>query len=338
MLKEYINKVKKGDSLSVQESEKCLLTILDNEVDDNQIADFLISLAEKGESKNEVIGFSNILLSKTLPLKLDKESIDLCGTGGSGLNRFNVSTTSSFILASGGVKVIKHGNKGSQKPNGSFDLLDELKCNYDLKEENQKKLFNSTNLTFIFARKYHPAMKKVVNARKMAKRRTIFNIIGPLCNPAKPNYQIIGTTDSKKAKLIADCLLEMSKKRCLVVLGEPGIDEISISGKTSIYKIQDNTINKYKLDPHKFNINYTEYSKIPAGNADENISILNSLLNNTAPESIKDMVCLNSGAAFYCYGKTENIKEGIEKSRSLLKSGTVKEFVDNYISESNKLD
>ena len=140
-----------------------------------------------------------------------------------------------------------------------------------------------------------------------------------------------------KAGLIAECLSEMGKKRCFVVLGEPGIDEISISGSTSLYRVEGNEVKKYKLKPEKFNIEYTRYSDIPGGNAEENVSIFNSLLENNAPESVKNMVCLNSGAAFYCYGETESIRDGFEKSRELLKSGTVKNFAEDYISRCGNL-
>jgi len=333
MLKEYVEKLKAGKNLTQQEANKCLTAIFNNDLEDREIADILSELAEKGESKDEIIGFAKALLSKALPLPLTNDSIDLCGTGGSGLDRFNVSTASAFILAAGNVKVIKHGNKGSRKPNGSFDFLEKLGVEYDFEENRMKQIFESTGMCFVFARKYHPVMKKVVGARKLLGKRSIFNIIGPLCNPAQPDYQIIGSPDIEKGRVIAESLTELGRKKCLVVSGEPGIDEISISGKTHVFEINKTEITEYDLNPEDFNITTVNYGDIPAGNAEDNANHFFNLINNAANDSLASFVCINSGAAFYCCGKTEDISKGIRLSRQLIQTGEVKKIYEQYISE-----
>ncbi|MBN2443692.1 MAG: anthranilate phosphoribosyltransferase [Spirochaetales bacterium] len=331
MITDYLNKIRNQENLTQTEAEKCLNLIFHESVKDDDIAELLILLAEKGESKEETAGFSASLLKNAIKLDLTRESIDLCGTGGSGRDRFNISTLSAFILAAGGMKVIKHGNKGSRCANGSFDLLEKIGCNFDLPEERQKAVFNETNLCFVFARKYHPAMKKVVPARKKAARRTIFNIIGPLSNPAQPYYQIIGTTEHTKAKLIARVLEESDRKKCLVIVGEPGIDEISISGKTTIYEVENKKIKEYTFEPQDFNIPLIKYEYLPGGDADTNKKLFLDLIENKGNNYLKDMVCLNAGAAFYCAKADKTIDDGCERSRELLDSGKVKKIYEKYI-------
>lgn len=330
MISEYLGKLRNNKDLGQDEAEKCLDMIFHESVKDDDIAELLILLAEKGETKEEIAGFSKSLLKNAVKLAFTRESIDLCGTGGSGRNRFNISTLSAFILASGGIKVIKHGNKGSRRPNGSFDLLEKLECPFDLSENKQEEVFNETNLCFVFARKFHPAMKKVVPARKKAGRRTFFNIIGPLCNPAQPYYQIIGTTEHTKANLIAEVLAQSDRKKSLVVVGEPGIDEISISGKTTLYEVESGSIKEYSFEPQDFNIPLIKYEYLPGGDADTNSGLFLELIDNKGSMHLKDMVCLNAGAAFYCAGAETSIEDGYKRSCRLIESGKVKEVYEKY--------
>ena len=325
MIDKYLEKIKSGQSLNAQEAQDCLNSILEQDIDDQTIADLLISLAEKGEDLAEIIGFSRALISKTLPINLPKDSIDLCGTGGSSFNRFNISTTSAFILSAGDVAVVKHGNKGSKKPNGSFDLLEEIGCFIAAAPPVLEGIFSRTQLCFLFARQFHPAMKKVAPARKIAARRTIFNIIGPICNPVQPDYQIIGTTNQKTAKLIAETLKAQGRKRCLIVVGEPGIDEISISGGSQIIELKDGALQEYSLKPQDFGIQPLDYGSIPCGDAKKNAEIFLGLLEKGEPASVLNMLCLNSGAAFYCCGKVASIQAGYELSRSIISSGKARE-------------
>ena len=338
MISESIDKIKTGESLQSSEAEQCLNTILEKDVPDRQIAELLIALSEKGETADEILGFSRALLAKSRPVPLPSNAIDSCGTGGSGLSRFNVSTTAAFVLSVGGVPVIKHGNKGSKRPNGSFDLLEKLGCEFDFEDNQLADIFAKTNVCFLFARTYHPVMKKVVTARQIAARRTIFNLSAPLCNPANPQYQILGTIDVEMGRQLAEVLRQLGRKRFILVIGEPGIDEISISGPTHIFELADGVIEEYNIEPSDFGIAERDYNTIPGGDANENAEIFLSLLQNQTPKSILDLVCLNAGAAFYCFGRTDSIKEGFDLSRSLFADGLVQEKFLEYKRLSNKPD
>ena len=338
MISEYIDKIKAGGSLQVSEAEQCLNTILEEDVPDRQIAELLIALSEKGESADEILGFSRALLAKSSPVPLPSNAIDSCGTGGSGLNRFNVSTTAAFVLAAGGVPVIKHGNKGSKRPNGSFDLLEKLGCEFDFEDNQLQRIFTRTKVCFLFARTYHPVMKKVVTARQMANRRTIFNLSAPLCNPANPQYQILGTIDVEMDRKLAEVLRQLERTRFLIVIGEPGIDEITISGPTHIFEGVGDVTKDYKITPSDFGITEQNYNTIPGGDRDENAEIFLSLLQNQTPEPILDLVCLNAGAAFYCFGQTDSIKEGFDLSKSLFAKGLVQDKFLAYKRFSNRKD
>ena len=225
----------------------------------------------------------------------------------------------------GGVPVIKHGNKGSKRPNGSFDLLEKLDCKFDFEDDRLAEVFVKTNVCFLFARTYHPVMKKVVAARQMVDRRTIFNLSAPLCNPANPQYQILGTIDVEMGSRLAEVLRQLGRKRFLIVIGEPGIDEISISGPTRIFEFAEGMTKEYDITPSDFGITEQDYNTIPGGDSDENVEIFLSVLRNQTPESILDLVCLNAGAAFYCFGRTDSITEGFNLSKDLFARGLVQE-------------
>lgn len=338
MISAYIDKIKAGKSLQSDEAEQCLNTILEKDVADGQIAELLIALSEKGENADEILGFSRALLARSRPVPLTSNAIDSCGTGGSGLDRFNVSTTAAFVLSAGGVPVIKHGNKGSKRPNGSFDLLEKLGCEFDFEDDRLTRISARTNVCFLFARTYHPVMKKVVTVRQMVGRRTIFNLSAPLCNPANPQYQILGTIDVAMGRQLAEVLRQLGRTRFLIVIGEPGIDEISISGPTHIFERAGNVTREYEITPWDFGITEQDYSTIPGGDSDENAEIFLSLLQNQTPEPILDLVCLNAGAAFYCFGQTDSIREGFDLSKSLFANGLVQEKFLEYKRLSNGID
>ena len=330
MISKYIDKLREGESLQADEGEQCLSAILESNLPDEQIAELLIAFSEKGETADEILGFSRALLAKARPVPLSSDVIDSCGTGGSGLNRFNVSTTAAFVLSAGGVPVVKHGNKGSKRPNGSFDLLEKLDCEFDFRDDCLEDIFKRTNVCFLFARTYHPVMKKVVTARQMVDRRTIFNLSAPLCNPANPQYQILGTIDVDIGRQLVEVLRHLGRKRFLIVVGEPGIDEISISGHTHIFEMAEGVTREYQISPSDFGIAKRDYNTIPGGDSDENAEIFLSLLQYQTPEPILDMVCLNAGAAFYCFGRTDSIEEGFDLSKDLFAKGLVQEKFLEY--------
>jgi anthranilate phosphoribosyltransferase len=264
-MQKIVQALQERRDLQPQEARECINQLLDPEVSDSLKAEVLIALADKGESVQEILAFSQALLDKALPYDLTRESIDLCGTGGAGHNRFNVSTTSAFILAGAGIPIMKHGNKGSKRPNGSFDLLEELGLRVDFSPEEQQEVYDETGLCFLFARMVHPAMKAVVAARKLAGRRTIFNIVGPLCNPVRPHYQIVGTIDQRIGRNLLEVMQGQGRKGAMVVMGEPGIDEISIAGKSRIWDLRQEEIREYSVQPEDFGMSAVPYTSLPGG-------------------------------------------------------------------------
>lgn len=330
MLDSFIKKISRGCDLSESEAQECLDKMLSGECQEESIIQLLDSLCQKGESISEITGFAKTLLSKKVPVQLNGSPIDLCGTGGSGLERFNVSTAVAFVLASGGYPVAKHGNKGSKKANGSFDLLEKLGIDINTTPELAAELFQTTSLCFLFARAHHPDMKHVGPARAKLGRRSIFNLIGPLCNPADIQYQIMGISDPKLGPTISEVLKQLERKKALVVYGEPGIDEFSISGPSTYWLVENGQISEHSLVPNDLGIAEVPYERLPHGDCDLNVEIFHKLINGHDCEGLSDMVALNAGAAIYTLEQTDSIQEGYSHAKELLNTRKTKQFFENY--------
>lgn len=329
-MKSFIEKIKNGQNLSEEEASSCLHSILHDQWEESDLIKFLEALISKGESIDEITGFAKELVKNCVKISIDKEAIDLCGTGGSGLDRFNVSTTVAFVLAAGNYKVAKHGNKGSKQPNGAFDLLEELNIKFMLTPPELENQFNTHNLCFMFARTHHPAMKAVGPARAKLGKRSIFNIVGPLSNPAQVYHQIVGVSKKEQGKDLLQALVNLGKKRALVVYGEPGIDEFSISGNSTYWFWDGNTISKNTFNPKEHGITLKDYTQLPHGLSDINAELFLRLLEGDSCGGLDDMVALNAGAAIYTLGKTESIQEGYKIAKELLSSGKVKNYFDQF--------
>lgn len=306
--------------------------MLSGKLSDHEIAQAITSLRERGETADDISEYVKVISRHAQPILPAGELLDICGTGGSGLSRFNVSTASAFVISALGVKVIKHGNRGSQKPNGSFDLLESLGIDIEQTPAQIEETIARSDLGFVFARRYHPSLRAVANARKMAGGRSIFNLAGPLSNPAKVTYQVIGTADLNKAEILAEACMKLGRKRAAVVCGEPGIDEISISGSTHVYECSEGNIRFYKIEPEALGIIPVPYHEIPGGNVDVNREIFVSLLEGDAPQSIIDMVSVNSGMSLYLSGKEPSIQGGYAAAKECIASGRMKSQFDKYTS------
>jgi len=303
--------------------------VINKEISDVQVSAMLTAMSAKGFEADEIVEIAKILMTMSKGFETSF-AMDNCGTGGSGYQRFNVSTVSAFVLASGGVRVAKHGNYASSGRVGSFDLLDELSIPFSFSPEESKKILEKKNLVFLFAPFYHPSMKNVAKIRKELQFKTIFNILGPLLNPANVSSQIVGTTSKKIAKVIAKSLKKMGRERFLVVCGD-GIDEITISGDTVIFEYdikKGDEIFEKKVSPEDFGIKKVEFDEILGGDLKENAAIAEEILLGNKHSAKFDMVALNAGAGFYLMGITSNIKDGFEKAKNLLLNGEVyKKFI-----------
>ncbi|MBU2530800.1 MAG: anthranilate phosphoribosyltransferase [Elusimicrobia bacterium] len=318
-------------NLTRKEAEKICDEIFDKKYTDEEIAEILICIAKKGETEEEIAGFSDSLLKHAEPFPYREDVFDICGTGGSTVERFNVSTVVAFILASLGVKVAKHGNRGSHRPNGSFDFLEELGINIDVDGYVLSECLEKTNLAFIFARKFHPAMKMVAKARKIVDHRTIFNLAGPISNPANIKKQVVGTADKNMVDLLVKTGRLIGREECLVVSGHPGIDEISVSG-ISIVGGSQTTIRE--ITPEQIDTPRYDYDKIPCGDAKFNAQEFYKLINNSANNGLEDIVCVNAGLALAFFKKSnfiiEDIKDGIRESRDAIRLGWMRKKFEEY--------
>ncbi|MFA5879565.1 MAG: anthranilate phosphoribosyltransferase [Candidatus Margulisiibacteriota bacterium] len=317
MLEFFLDKVKNQIDLSEEESFQVLQIIFSGQCKLEEIIALLANLAIKGESVNEIIGFTKAMWQNAVKIDLLKDSIDTCGTGGSNRPRFNVSTAAAFVMAAGGVPVIKHGNRGSKTANGSFDFLEALGISFEVENNQIVELFNKTNLCFLFARNFHLAMKHVSAARKQIPGRTIFNLIGPLCNPARVNYQVLGTTSSEIAAKLAHALAQFETKKALVIVGADGFDELSLTHDSLIYEVSKQNINKIMFSPESLNIKLN--SSVVVGSALENANLFVKLIqegNIEHPNSL--LIALNAGAGFYCFGKKDSIIQGFEYAKELI--------------------
>lgn len=305
--------------------------MLQGNLSDEEICSSIISLRERGETADDIFEYVECINSHSVSVCPHGDLMDVCGTGGSGLSRFNVSTASTFILSALGIKVIKHGNRGSQRPNGSFDLLEKLGINIEQSPAEIEKTIKYQNLGFVFAKYYHPSLKAVARGRQLAGGRSIFNLAGPLSNPAKITYQVIGTADHSKAEILSEVCLKLGRKKSIVVYGEPGIDEVSISGVTHVYECSNENVKYYTICPQDFGIMPVDYGNIPGGDADENMNIFLELLEGKAPQSIIDMVSLNAGIALYAAGKVDTIKAGYISAKECIFTGLMKKQFEQYL-------
>lgn len=285
-------------------------------------AELLTTWSGRGETAVELAALVRLLRERAVRVAVPP-SLDLCGTGGSGLTRFNVSTTAAFIIAAAGVPVGKHGNFGSTRPNGSFNLLDELGVRYDLEPEAQAQLQQETGLCFFFARRHHPAVGAVVPYRKAAGCRTIFNLAGPLANPGEVRCQLIGVAKPELAEVVIGGLQELGLPGALVVHGAPGIDEWSVVGPTRWWLLRDGQVSEGDDDAPAYPS--LQHGDLPGGDAPENAVTFRQLLDGTITGPLRDMVCTNAGIAIDLWqGREPGARgEGFEIADKLLASGEV---------------
>jgi anthranilate phosphoribosyltransferase len=303
--------------------------LLSGELTDTEAASLLVQLAEKGETSEELHGFVTSLLEHAEPVPFDGATIDTCGTGGSGLERFNVSTLVAFVLAAAGLTVAKHGNRGSRRPNGSFDLLEALGVPIDLDGQAVARALEETGLAFLYARRFHPVMKGVAQARKLAARRTIFNLAGPLSNPTRVQVQVVGSCSERDARTVAGCLWRMGRHQAITVTGHSGIDEVDLAGPSLFFRASAEPVAD-SFDPELLGLSRIPYAELPGGDAGVNAELFRSLLAGTGSKPLAQLVCFSAAVVFRACGKAKELAEGLEQARELLGSGQVREKFEQY--------
>lgn len=336
-MKTFLDAVLNRRDLSQDEAYKAMEFIMEGNANDCQIASFLTALKIKGETTDEISGFSRAMLDKAIKVKSrHKNIVDTCGTGGDGLGTFNISTTAAFIAAGAGVPVAKHGNRNVSSRSGSADVLEELGVNINIECSEVSDCLDSIGIGFIFAPKAHTAMKYVAKARKDMGIRTVFNILGPLTNPARPNGCVLGVFDNNLIYMMINTLKNLGVERAFVVNSEEGLDELSVSGKNSVAELRDDRISKYILDTEKLGFKKSNISDLIGGDAKENAGILVSILTGEEKGARRDSAVINAAAAIVSGKKTDSLSEAVDLANYSIESGKAYEKLNRLIEFTNR--
>jgi anthranilate phosphoribosyltransferase len=348
MIQAAIAKVVNHEDLSQAEMETVMNEIMSGEA---QIGAFITALRMKGETVDEIVGAARVMREKATRIKvidtalsldrdeinIDSETIlDTCGTGGDGTNTFNVSTATAFVAAGGGVKVAKHGNRAVSSQCGSADVLESLGVKLDLSPQDIEKCIREVGIGFLFAPLFHGAMKYAAGPRKEIGLRTIFNILGPLTNPAGATAQVLGVYSPDLTEKLAQVLGKLGSKEAFVVCGEGTFDEISICSPTRISHLKDGNVRTFQITPEDYGFKRAALDSIKGGDARENARIIRDILNGQEGAR-KDMVLLNAGAALVAAGFDQDLKDGIKRAREVIDSGKAREKLEQLIEFTNRI-
>jgi anthranilate phosphoribosyltransferase len=332
-MKAVIEKLRAELDLTSAEVDLAVTQLLSDQVDDQLKGDFLIALHKKGETAEEIVAFVQPLMKRALDPMIDAAQlpgpmVDICGTGGDGLSFFNVSTAAMFVVAAGGAVVAKHGNRRVTSSCGSADVLEQLGIAIDLAPEQLRESLQRHRLGFIFARTYHPAFRALAAMREhlaRQKMRTVFNLLGPLLNPARPSRQLIGVFDPRWTGILAEVLQQMGRERAWIVHGlgdgDTGMDDISISGATTIAELADGRVSSAVMDVSWLGVARASVTELQGGDARQNAEIIQGILSGKISGAKRDMTVVNAAGGFVVAGLAKDLKEGIELAHEEIDSG-----------------
>jgi len=300
-----------------------------------QIGGFLVGLQMKGETITEIAAAAKVMRDLATPVSISGDHVvDTCGTGGDGASTFNVSTASAFVVSAAGAKVAKHGNRSMSSTSGSADVLEAAGVNLDITPEQVKHCVDSIGVGFMFAQKHHGAMKHAIGPRREMAVRTIFNLLGPLTNPAKARHQVLGVYDQKWVEPMAHVLQQLGSEHVLVVHAEDGLDEISIASPTHVAELKDGKVQCYSISPEDFGIERNDIALLAVNNAQESLAIIEAIFDGQLGPA-RDIVVLNSGAAIYAADLASSLAEGIEIAKTMIDNGQAKQKLHDLIACTN---
>ena len=350
MLKQAIHKVVDRSDLSEEEMEAAMEVIMSGEATPAQIGAFITALRLKGETVEEITGAARVMRRKATRIEVDNSAInidrdeinvdtetvvDTCGTGGDGTNTFNVSTTTAFVVAGCGLRVAKHGNRSVSSLCGSADVIESLGVNLDVPPAVVEKCLNQVGIGFLYAPALHSAMKYAIGPRREIGIRTIFNILGPLTNPAGANVQVLGVYEKELTPVLAEVLNKLGTRSAFVVYGEDSLDEISITGKTQVSELKDGQVTTYTIEPEDFDLPRANLKDIRGGDVQENAGIVLSILQGD-PGPRRDMVLLNAAAALVAAGRAADFPDGITQAAEAIDAGRALEKLDGMKAITNE--
>lgn len=324
MIKEGIQKIVEGKNLEKQEARDIMKEIMSGSATEAQIGAFLTALRLKGETVQEISAFAAVMreFCHRIHPKVNGRLVDTCGTGGDKIKTFNVSTTAAFIVAGAGITVAKHGNRSVTSKSGSSDVLEKLGFNLNLEPKAIEKIIENVGIGFMFAPNFHPAMKYAIGPRREIGIRTVFNILGPLTNPASANAQVLGVYSEELLEPLANVLRELGCEEAMVVHGVDGLDEISIIGKTKVAKLKDGEVSLTEITPKDYSLKTAKPEQISGTTPEESAELTFKLLNNSKLQDPKrDMALINSAAGILVGGKTDDLAGGMELAAESIESG-----------------
>ena len=336
MIKEAIIKLSKKQDLAYAEAEAVMDEIMSGQATPVQMSAYLTALALKGETIDEITASAAGMRAHCIKLLHNLDVLEIVGTGGDGSNSFNISTTSSLVIAAGGVPVAKHGNRAASSKSGAADVLEALGVKITLTPERSAEILKKINICFLFAQNYHIAMKYVAPIRKELGIRTVFNILGPLSNPAGANMELMGVYDQSLVEPLAQVMANLGVDRGMVVYGQDSLDEISMCAPTSVCEIKDGKFTSYEITPEQFGYERCEKGALTGGTPAENAEITKAILKGEEKGPKRQAVCLNAGAALYIAGKAASIEEGVKLAESLIDSGAALKKLEEFVEETNK--
>ena len=335
-ISEAIKAVISKQNLNEGEMHDVMNSIMTGQTTDAQIGAFLVGLSMKGETIEEITASAKVMraLATSVELSSNDYLVDTCGTGGDGLGLFNISTASAFVVAAAGGKVAKHGNRSISSKSGSADVLEAAGINLNISPELISQCIEEIGLGFMFAPAHHSAMKHAIGPRKELAVRTIFNVLGPLTNPAKAPNQIMGVYDKSLVEPIANVLKGLNSRHVMVVHSEDGLDEFSIANTTYVAELKDNNISTYTVHPGDFGLEEGNLDSIKAENAEQSLALINEAFSGKKGVA-RDIIALNAGAAIYVSGLVSSFDEGVTKANQILSDGSAQDKLDAYILASN---
>ena len=335
-ISEAIKAVISKQNLNESEMHDVMNSIMTGQTTDAQIGAFLVGLSMKGETIEEITASAKVMraLATSVELSSNDYLVDTCGTGGDGLGLFNISTASAFVVAAAGGKVAKHGNRSISSKSGSADVLEAAGINLNISPELISQCIEEIGLGFMFAPAHHSAMKHAIGPRKELAVRTIFNVLGPLTNPAKAPNQIMGVYDKSLVEPIANVLKGLNSRHVMVVHSEDGLDEFSIANTTYVAELKDNNISTYTVHPGDFGLEEGNLNSIKAENAEQSLALINEAFSGKKGVA-RDIIALNAGAAIYVSGLVNSFDEGVTQANQILSDGSAQDKLDAYILASN---
>jgi len=331
-----------GQSLSRQDARAVMAEVLSGKCTDSQIAGLLVGLRMKGETVEEIVGFAEAIRAAAIPLNLKNDSaldvsdterdalVDTCGTGGDTSGTFNISTATAFVVAGAGVRVAKHGNRSISSKCGSADVMEALGVNINLPPERLVECLKQVGIAFLFAPLMHSAMKHVQTARRELKLRTVFNLLGPLTNPARASAQVVGVYSAELVDKLAEALSMLGVRRALVVHGMDGLDEITITGPTRIAEVRDSEVHTYEVTPEEFGMPRARLEDISGGDAAANAAIIRAVLDGTQ-SARRDVVLLNAAAALVAAGKANHLSDAVPLAVESIDSNAAKKKLNDMV-------